>query len=333
MALLWGDGFGHWGSAANALAGGYTNFASIIVNNAGLARTGNYYLNMDTNGNPTCRRVLDDPGSGLFGMGFAWYLIPGGVSCDMIMETGGANTIRVNCSTSDLAVRVYQNGALLGTSPTNVLLLNTYAQIEVKINNTGALGSHTVEVRQNGVPVNVLTVTGLSIDPVTAFYVRASGSGTRGADLYAWDGTGTENNNWLGDRRCVTLLANANGAIQEWVPSAGSAFDCINNVPPGASYIESSLVNEISEFQKDPVPALTTSIAGVVLFAYTIKTDAGPAGYRLGLNKSGVVSNGSEIFPGTAGSFGHSILQTDPDGLAWSRTALDNATVRITRTT
>jgi len=332
MALLWGDGFGHWGSAANALSGGYTNFPKPIINNAALARTGDYYVDMDTNGNPICRRVLDDPGSGLFGMGFAWYFVVGAVGCDMIMETG-AGTIRVNFSTSDLAVRIYQNAELLGTSATNVFLLNTYCQFEVKINNSGALGSHTVEVRQNGVPINILTVTGLSIDPVTAFYVRGAGSGLRGADLYAWDGTGTANTNWLGDRRCVTLLPNADGALQDWTPSAGAAYEAINNVPPGATYIESSLTGEISDFEKEAVPALTTSIAGIMIFAATYKTDAGPAGYRLGINKGGIVENGSEIFPGTALSFGHSILQLDPDGLAWTRTALDNATVRITRTT
>ncbi len=326
MAIVWADGFDHWGSAAAALSGGYQQFDNNPT--TGQKRTGAYSFQIYG----WFRRVLD-AGATKLGVCIGTY-VNGAVGTDWLKIESAINTARVTLSfNADLSVTIKNNGVAVGTTPPNTYIVNTWEQWEIKVDMTGGVGTHTIELRKNGVAVNLLTINGLTITgPLTSVNVgQAALVGFYVDDFVIWDGTGANNNNWLGDRRCATVLPSANGAVQNWTPNTGTAWSNLNSVPAGANYITSSTAGDISEFSKSPIPVLTTSIAAVVIFGNCLKTDAGAAGYRLGMNKAGVVQNGPVINPGTTYSYGRYIMEVDPDGIAWTRATLDAASVRITR--
>lgn len=345
MAIIWADGFDHYGTGAGAAVvtnlGAY-GYQDIAIGPFGFsatnARTGNAWVNTSQRGF-YFRRVLDAPVSNVLGIvaAFRWDGTPHSnvgaysLAIESAIGTRGFNLQFFN----DLSI-VVRNGAgvAVGQTPPNAFTLGSWDSYEIKFDMTNGI----IQVRKNGVTDPILTVTGLTIPPATSFIIGspvdpgAAPSPTwRVDDVVVWDGSGTTNNNWLGDRKCATLFPNANGTLQDWVPNTGNAFAAVAQVPPGVNYISSSVAGNISEFDKAPVPALTTSIAGLVLFAAALKTDAGTASYRIGANKSGVVRNSPIINPGTSMSYGRYIMQTDPDGLAWTRTTLDAARIRITR--
>jgi hypothetical protein len=59
------------------------------------------------------------------------------------------------------------------------------------------------------------------------------------------------NNNFMGDRRLLASFPNANAALQNFTPSAGNAFACVNQVPPvDTTFIDGAAAGNISEFTK-----------------------------------------------------------------------------------
>lgn len=326
MALVWADGFDHWGNAAAALNGGYQLFEQNPSTTQ--KRTGAYSFQLFGG----FRRVLDATATKI-GVPIATFLTAAcGQQWLKIERAIGTTSVGLQFN-ADLSISLLNNNAVVGTTPPNKYILNTWEQWEIKADMSGAAGAHTIELRKNGLTDNLLTVTGLTIlGPFTSVFARQDQIvGFFVDDFCIWDGVGPDCNDWLGDRRCATSFISADAIEQDWLPNTGSAWSNLNSVPAGANYIQSVNAGDVSEFEKTPISILTTAIAGVVIYGNCLKVDAGSAGYRLGMNKSGIVQNSPVINPGTSYSYGHYIMQRDPDGIAWTRAVFDAANVRITR--
>lgn len=349
MALLWADGFDTYtptgGNSTNAdmLASGYSAAwgQGSLVQNAAQARTGIGYYAANSN-TQYINRVLDATVSTLI-VGVGMYNESVG-STQAVSSNGvhflanGASVFRVVAtSLGSLAVYTGQSaGTKLGESAPN-LLNATWLYLEVKAVRDSAAG--TIEVRLQG--TTVLLITGLNLGTFDWQQVRVGGpvfenprQTIRYDDLYICDNSGAYNNDFLGDRRCLTLFPNADTASAAWVPSTGtSGFAMIDETPPNdADYIQANATGDISEFQKGSITINTNDIAAVVVFARLQKTDAGTSTARIGVHSNSFVNNSAELAPGTSWGGFRYIVERDPNGgIAWTRANVDAATIRLTR--
>jgi hypothetical protein len=269
MALLWCDGFDHYGGDEDNLERG--NWAQVAqgstqftLSNA-QARTGTYSLRRGLwNDDIVARRVL----GGTFntvGVGFAVYVteLPDNNDYAVLLDfRDAANTVTLSIvlqSDGRLAVVRGDNiaGTKLGTTSVPHIVAESWQHIEVQATSSTTAGE--VEIRVNG--VTVLTLTGqntlssaaeqqifitATIDAVQGFDQigfpgrTANGGNNQSSninnnyivyydDIYAYDLSGSFNNTWLGDQRVYTLFPSQDTAQADWTPLSGNGFDNIND--------------------------------------------------------------------------------------------------------
>jgi hypothetical protein len=343
--LIWVEPFDQYATGAPPTASndaliaqfGYTD---VGIANFQLGRTGPYSAWL--NGGHVMRRALDVPASVLGqGAGFSFNNCPGVSQFNggFRWESAGKVLEFAAVEMPDLSVGVYdRTGTLVGRTAPNVLVNSSFVWIETKVSmNVGAvLNTGSCEVRING--VSKLIVNGINLPNQFAFVRIGTDGGNGGAyydDWIVWDNTGTANNNFMGDRRLVASFPNANAALQNFTPSAGNAFACVNQVPPvDTTFIDGAAAGNISEFTKPALTISSNDIAAMVICGRLFKSDAGAASGRVGVNSNANVSNSAELFPGITGSWFRLIQELDPNGnVPWTRAAYDAANIRITRVT
>jgi hypothetical protein len=333
MALVWADPFDQYGGTASLIPqSGYSQSPSTLVNPG---RTGTWGMG----GAIPAIRALNTP-TNKVGQGFAVFANGTAPYTNTNSTTGGrwysaGNTVELVVGGNlQLGVSVYdRTNALIGSTAPNLLLSGGWTWIEaVAIQNTGGVGTGSVEVRING--VQRLVINGVNLpNQFTAHGIGGFFGSFTMDDWITWDGSGANNNNFMGDRRLLVCYPNANGALQDFTPSVGNAFDRVNDAPPvDTSYIEGALAGNISEFPKDAISLASTDIAAVVVMGRIFKTDAGVATGRIGINSNATVNNSAELFPGTTGTFFQYPIELDPNGaIPWTKAAADAASIRLTR--
>jgi hypothetical protein len=236
----------------------------------------------------------------------------------------------------DLSLGIYdRTSTLKGQTPPNQLIIGSYVWVEAKWtgNVGGVINTGSVEVRVNG--VTQVIVNGLNLPNLFAYHMvgGTTNSNTNLDDWIAWDDSGAINNNFLGDRRLFVSYPNANGVPQDFTPSAGAAWDCLNNSPPvDTTYVDGAAAGNVSQFAKDLIGIASNDIAAAVIVGRLFKTDAGVASGRVGINSAGFVVNSAEMFPGTTGAWFQLIQELDPNGnIPWTRANYDAANLVLTR--
>jgi hypothetical protein len=337
MAMIWAESFDLFGTDKSLLASsGYSNTpgtnAVLTTTNP---RTGLASLQFTSTNFTWLDRVLDVPVSTLIvGVAVRVNVAPNHVNWGFSSTTsGGTWRIVVN---PNLGISVYNTrnagGTLLGASANNLFTLSSWQYLEFKITAT------SVEVHLEG--NLVLLITGQTFGTFSNLVMGSpisTGANTTNFqidDLYVCDDAGPDNNDFLGNRRCVALLPDADEALQQWTPSSGpDGYAMIDEVPANdADYVEAFTAGDISEFSKQALTINTNNIAAVMLMARSLKTDAGTSSYRMGINSNGNIENSQEFFPGTSFAYARAFFEKNPDGgIPWTQNELDNATIRLTR--
>nr|BDD44165.1 hypothetical protein 32 [bacterium] len=338
MSIIWMDGFDHYGADKNnMLKGPYSIALSDGSSNLSTAnpRTGTHCLESTrTNASPVMVRKTLPSLLTTVGVGFA-IRYDGAFPTDPFLEfldVGGSELLSIDV-TSTGAIQVFRHYDLLFTAA-NALTLNTYDHVEIKytVSNTAA----AIEIRVNGLTV----ISGSGFDgsasgaeEVGAIQLRGrAGSVLRFDDLFIWDTNGTENNDFIGDKRVVTLFPSANTATAEWT----GGYDDINEASPDddSSYIEANDSTPVtSEFEFDDVPAGFAGVVAVQNNLYMKRTSSGSANVQSSLVSGSNVSAGPNHAVTTDYAYYSSIHETDPDASApWTNSALNAAKLRIERT-
>ena len=339
MSLVWADPFDQYGTAGGSnsfmLNAGYSavNVSSFVT-----GRTGPRAINLF---NSQIRRPLNNTATTL-GQGAACAL----QSCSGVnvnsqgfgFESAGPTMECRVVVQPDNSIGVWdRTSTLKGSTAPNTLIPGSFFWIEAKAtgNVGGVVGTGTVEVRVNG--ITKLIVNGINLP--NAFAYHSLGGSTAAQcfwdDYIVWDGAGANpaTADFMGDRRLFISYPNANLATQDFTPSVAPAYDRINDSPPvDTSYIEGAAAGNVSEFSKDLIGISSTDIAAVVVMGRLLKSDAGTASGRIGINSNGFVQNSPELFPGTTGANFQFVIEQDPNGnIPWTRAAVDAAALRVTR--
>lgn len=346
--LLFMDGFDHYdGNNANLALGQYLSVDNAILTST-FVRTGTRSVRGNTAS--TGELIFGFPSlQSDIGFGFGYYFqsAPGSAKLIGALTTSDGSTSLPNLSFLHLASgaievrRGNQSGTVLLTTDPSVLVAGAWNHLEIRAVASNSAGS--VEIRLNEVIVGTVS----SVDTVysgTAHFASLRldvstiiGSSTNIRcfdDFYVWNTAGTMNNDFIGDRRVLTLLPNANQATQEMtITGAANAYTAIRSADSDTSYITASdSVPVTSEFGLENAGDNVGAINAVQIVTLARKTEAGAATIRASMISSGDVADGATHSILDTYSYYEDVFETNPDtGAPWNASSLSAATLRLRR--
>jgi hypothetical protein len=133
-------------------------------------------------------------------------------------------------------------------------------------------------------------------------------------DIIINDATGSVNNSWPGGLKVLLLKPNGAGSSAEWTPSAGSNFQCVDEVPVSAAdYVSVNEDAKLDLYTLEDLPAEAAVIAAIKADAWAWKVGA-PVAPKLknAIRLDGVnyLSTAQDL-PSLMGMIG-TIWETDP---------------------
>lgn len=372
MAGLWADGFDHYGGDENnMLDGAWAEYSGDAFGSGGntmelstaRARTGTYSLKYTPDpiggeffGSAHWRRVLGEPMVEA-GVGFPIYMdeLPNfagriGIQfCDQtntrqvgfyILPTGAVQVYRGGVETINGSI-----GTLIATSDIGLTAKGwNHLEVFCRIGNAdGAL-----EVRANG--VTVLNVTGLDtqatdLTEVSQIRIGEIGNATttpKGMqaafyidDMVAWDTTGADVNDFVGDKKVYMRLPDGDTLVEDWAVATGSnTWENLAQVPPddGNYYITTGTPGDESIVTLDDLPAEVTSIAFIQPTPRAVKTDAGNARITMRIYSGSDVAESDQLALSQATRYFSPIFHNDPaTGSPFTAAGFNAATLGIYR--
>ncbi len=283
MTCRFMDGFDYY--STGDLIRKWTSLSSTPTIQSGTVRTGANAL--QTNSTRMVNLTLDSQASWVFGFGFR---ITDLTVAHNIIEVKDSSTVQCSLNlATDGTLEVFRGTATVvtGGAGTFVLNPNTWYYIEFKVTIADSIGANTCEVQING--ANDITVTtGQDLKAsgnATADNFRFGTSGVGGGtaffdDLYIFDGTGSDNNDFAGDSKIVTQYPNGEGNVNDFTGSDADSTDNHLHVDEtdtddDTSYNESSTVDHIDLYTYDDLAVTPETIHAVQMNMVVKKDDAG----------------------------------------------------------
>lgn len=148
----------------------------------------------------------------------------------------------------------------------------------------------------------------------------------------AVDATGSQgraNNTFLGDVRVASLLPTSAGDTTGWTPSTGTNFGAVDEVPPNTTDYVAAVATSTGTRDLYNVTDLTgtiTTVYGVQVSLYAIKTDAGAALIKPVVKENSTVTSQTSQAIGTTYAPLHgALLAVRPsDSAVWTATDVNN---------
>lgn len=243
---------------------------------------------------------------------------------------GGSPVLTVLRKTSGGVVSVRKgasNGTEIATSGATVLPDTTYAYIQIK-HVVGATGS--IEILMDG--VSILSASSVDTDGVGDGLVDAikfcgAGGNWYFDDFYLCDGTGSVNNDYLGDVLVDAFYPDSDGAFSDFTRSSGTAnWSLVDEVNPSdTDYLDGGTVGDKASVQVT-VPDNGQTILGVVFDSFVNNPDAGTRKGRNFTKSGATTAAGMEktLTPTMLRTW--QVLEVDPnDSAAWTPTKISAA--------
>lgn len=176
--------------------------------------------------------------------------------------------VHVAYNSQSRLLSVYREGTQLGVGTTQ-LDSNTWYYIEAKATINNSTGAVTVKVNE----ATDITVTGANTRVTANNYANRIGfrsTVARGRykldDIYVFDGSGSTNNDFVGDMKVETIRTTGAGNSTNWTVSGGS-YDNWSAVRDGqTSYYLSTTGTDVQDlYTFNDLTKVTTSIKGVVV--------------------------------------------------------------------
>ena len=354
MALLWSDGFDHYGASVYMAPGAYTIATNtqeeFVKTDPQRARTGKGSLLVTTwNNNSAELQKSLAPGVN-FGFGFGLLILYGSPPSDIRSRinfglASGGNWIFSVFPNPDFSIGFSlglgtYNQAVASSAPG--LLSQGYCWIEVRAFIDAAHGS--IEIRVNGAVALLRTNLNLGNVPADNFHVLKANevNSAWGAvygymdDLVLWDLTGQLNNDFFGSNtKCRTSYLASNLSQQDWIANGGIAYQVLGNVPPltNSQNITGHNVGDVSAFGIQQFPTTISYARGVTVFMQGNRTGQNPASFVPAIDIAGNKYFGSVVNPTQTAGYYVATFEADPITHSyWSLSDLNRATLEVDRT-
>lgn len=346
--LLFADGFEHYGGDESAMLAGLwgaltTHDGGTITLSTTVARTGTTSLKMTSgnlSGSIQDARLAFGTTADTCGIGFGVYLpnLPSSNQQVGFQLRNASNVaILTGCIQSDGSICMRKGnhtGTIVDVSDA-ILSAGTFNHIECKAVFDTVAGA--LEVRVNGVTKLQIGSLNLGADGAATgdlmIFDFPTGFTVYWADLFVWDDTGTENNDFIGAQRILTIMPDADTAQADFtVVGTTDGFDAISDIPPDGdtTYLYSATVGDKSDFALPTLPPELTAIAAVFVPAMA-KLDAAGIGNLLISMVSGASDAPGNDNPLTTGyTYYKNVFELDPDTSApWTKSGLEAALLRV----
>jgi len=336
MSLLYIDGFESYGNTSNVVT------TANVVGNKWVAvsentmkvqegRTGGHSISMETS---TTRIIKPDLITTNATMVVGCGIRVTTVSIDAfypiwlkIDNTPGVN-LRINTNGS-VSVRRYTT--VLGTSAnTGLITANTWHYVVLKTLVNNSTGTYEVWIDGNS------ELSGSGVDTQAhaskayhnGIQLRAGtlSGAVRFDDLYILDGSGSVNNDTLGDKVVSTLRPAGDDTI-DWTAKDGSThYTEVDEVvfDEDTSYVESETATDQDIYSYGTISG-TANITGVQVTTECKETEAESFQLRTLAKSTGNTVNGGDQAVGTTDWQGNSVVfEEDPDGSAWISSTINS---------
>lgn len=233
------------------------------------------------------------------------------------------------------AIYVYKNvtgtKVLVANTSGPVVTANGWYHVEVKLTQTDvAVRVEGVEVinAAHGVTTPQYSLVGYSVRNDINIYSK---------DVVIWDGSGSNNNNFMGPVIVYSLAPTSDIALN-WTPSVGTTgYQILDNIPPvdSTDYISAPYPAMPAAYQcgLSNVPSDVTSVRAVMTVVRAKKSDGGDGQLQVSVVSGASTGNGADRPITTAFTYWRDIFPTDPaTGSAWTPSAVDAASMKINRT-
>lgn len=343
MSIEWMDNFSQYGTSTARMADGLwadVPGSTLVVDPDGVS--GGHVLKQ--NGAFVCRRVF---GSTLTAVGTAFRLfvsaLPTTNDSHILgykdIANAAQNHLRLY-STGVLAVyRGSSPGTLIGQTTVPVIAAGAWYHIEVSSVCHDTAGSYVVKV--NGVTVLNFTNVDTKATALTDYSQLTFGQGYGSPvtfyvkDIIAWNTSGTQNNDFMGDCQVVSLIPDGDDTLN-WTPSAGLT---------GYNLIDETSPDDTDYLSADPTPPAASiftltdldpeivTVKGLMTVARQFKTDGGTAQTQVSLVSGASTDDGADRPITTDATCWTDLSELDPDtGAAWTPTAVNAVKLKINRT-
>lgn len=332
MTLRFFDSFDHYATAD--ITQKWTSTTASPTISAGNGRRSTQAVSFPGN-SASISKVIDAQSTWIVGFSFRTSLLPSSIGAIITFLDGGTNQVDVRVLT-DGTIRATRNGTTLATS-SNALATNTTYFMEVKVVINDTTGS--IEVRVNGSSSGWINITGQDTKNTanaTANSISLSGLSATGItlymdDVYICDGSGSTNNDFLGDVRVDCYMPSGNGNSSQLTGSDGNSTDNYALVDEALQNGDTDYVQSATSGQKDTyafsdMSHTPASIFGTQLNMISKKDDSGTRSICSVVRSGGTDYDGDTQALGTTYSDYRQIRETDPaTSAAWTRTNLNNA--------
>ncbi len=188
---------------------------------------------------------------------------------------GATQGVSVKLVGSELAITP-GTGTPYATTVNLGLLPLTWYYLELKVKCADVGG--TYELRVSG--QTVLSGSGDTKVGSNAYHDRVCFYNANGAipyfdDFYVCDGSGSANNNFLGDVRVVTVRPSGAGGSTQWTPDSGSNYARVNEAISGedSNYVEDGIIGHEDRYAFGDLSGVS-SINGLMICTDCRETDA-----------------------------------------------------------
>lgn len=350
MALLTFEGFEAYDTAAQSAQALNTTVGSAggITMSTLQARTGSRsMINFQTTSTGFWRRVFTRTGDTVIvGIAFRFTQVNPSTSFRLIHfgdTANGLNEIGFGLNTGgnlqvgrNIAGNQVSFNTILATNSTETEPLNTWLYYELKVLLAPtATGSYTL--RRNGQVV----LTGSNVQTISASTINVNSVSVRTSfdnhcdDIYVCDGSGSTNNDFLGQVRVAALRPDANSSVG-WTPNSGANWDAVNDTTPDddTTYVSASTAGLEDLYDVTNLPGTATTVRGVMV-QYRSRLDISGASELRALLRSGSTTVQGGLDAQDVGyRYYSAIWEMNPDtSSAWTPSAVNAIKAGVRRET
>jgi len=264
-------------------------------------------------------------------VGFAMYTETLGADDWEFCILKSSQTAGINLHTgTDGSIKIKCGSTLLDTSDTGVITANTWQYVEIKVKCNDTTGTYDVWVDD----VNVLSGSNVDTKAGTLAYHDVVWL-TRGDlayenrfdDFYVLDGSATTPNTRLTSSNTFITAIYPNGdSVIDWTPTGGGSHYTQVNTYNESTYIETGTSGDQDIFDYEAFSKVGTTIEAIQINTVAMEKDAKsyPLKTVAASSSNTVFSSNKPVCSTDPLGFTH-VMVTDPDGDAWTKTALDSA--------
>jgi hypothetical protein len=336
MALLWIEGFEGFGTSV-----GNTPSPTGIIGrkytvddesswDIETGRLGGYCIQIDSADTYMQSSALTTNATLVIGFAIKFKALAG---ANEFLNLYDGSTLGINLRMqSSGEIAIYRGSSLLDTTSGLGMVANSWYYLELKVLCNDTTG--TYELRIGG--VDVLSDTGVDTKAGTHTYhdrfrlnnSESSAYSPSFDDLYCLDGSGSSNNDFLGNMRVIAIRPDGDNT-QAWTRSTGAEnYDLVNEniCDDDTSYVESAVSATKDLYTYGAVASLADSIKGIQINTVCRETDANSFSLVTVAKLSTTESNSAAAAIGTTDYVTKTrLMETDPDGNAWTISNIDAA--------